>query len=104
MCKLRAFLCLLVCVVLFSTASLAENCFTINVDTLNPALLNDDAYVQAHLTAQTQGLRVLKSISDSNELAARVRLTIRQTETDTVIFDKNYGYIGGNFDSGDIYL
>jgi hypothetical protein len=104
MCKFRAFLCLLACAVLFSQAALAEDCFTVNIDTLDTARLNDDAYVAQNLTAQTQGVRVLKTISDSNELAARVRLTILQTETDAVIFDKNYGFVGGNFDSGTIYL
>ena len=102
--KYHAFLCLFLCALLFSTVALAEDCFTVNIDSLDLTRLNDNAYVQAYLTAQTQGLRVVKTISDSNELAARVRLTITQMETDTVILDKNYGYVGGTFDSGDVYL
>jgi hypothetical protein len=102
--KPRAVLCLICCLLMLFSAAYAEDCFTIDVDSLDLSRLDDNAYVEQNLTAQTQGLRVVKTISDSNELAARVRLTIRQAETDTLVFDKNYGYVGGTFDSGNIYL
>jgi hypothetical protein len=101
---LRSLLCVLLCVLLFPLAAFAEDCFVIDIESLDLNSLQDDAYVAKHLTAQTQGIRVRKYISDSNELAARVRLTILQAETSTVVFDKNYGYVSGTFDSGDIYL
>jgi hypothetical protein len=82
----------------------AEYCFVIDVDRLDMNSLRDSAYVEQNLSAQTSGIRVQKYISDSNELAARVRLTILQGDTNTLIFDKNYGYQSGTFDSGDIYL
>ena len=102
--RIRTFLCLLACVLFLPLAAFAEDCFTIDVDALDTSRLNDNAYVSANLTAQAQGIRVRKYISDSNELAARVRLTIQQAETSAVVFDKNYGYVSGTFDSGTIYL
>jgi hypothetical protein len=104
MIRLRALLCILLCLLLPLVQAVAEDCFVIDVDALDTSRFSDGTYVADHLTAQTQGVRVEKTISDSSELAARIRLTIRQAETDTVIFDKNYGYVGGLFDSGDIYL
>lgn len=101
---IRTLLCLLCCAALFPAAALAQECFNINVDALDMTSLNDSAYVQANLSAPAQGLRVTKYVSDSTEFAARVRLTIMQAETSTVVFDKNYGYVSGTFDSGDIYL
>ncbi len=104
MIRFRTLLVALLCLLLPLAQALAEDCFVIDVDALDTTRLGDSAYVADHLTAQTQGVRVRKVISDSNELAARVRLTIRQAETDTVIYDKNYGFVSGTFDSGDIYL
>ena len=100
---IRVILCGLLALLL-PLSAYAENCFVINVDTLDMNRLLDQDYIAAHLSAQTEGLRIIKYISDSNELAARVRLTITQTETANVIFDKNYGYVSGTFDSGDLYL
>lgn len=82
----------------------AEDCFTLDVDALDMGSLNSNEYVARNLTAQTQGLRVVKYISDSNELAAPVRLTLVRMDTNTLIFDKDYGYISGVFDSDAIYL
>ena len=102
--SLRAFLCLLLAALLLPLAAFAEDCFVIDVDSLDLNSLNSNDYVASHLSAQTEGIRVRKFISNSNELAAQVRLTVTQAETSTVVFDKNYGYVSGTFDSGDIYL
>jgi hypothetical protein len=104
MFRFRVFLCLVLCLAALCLPALAEDCFTINMDSLDMSQLGDEAYVTANLSAQTQGVRILKYISDSSELAARVRLTIQESETSSVIFDKNFGYVSGTFDSGDIYL
>lgn len=82
----------------------AENCFVINVDFLDMNSLRDNDYVAQHLSAGAAGIRLQKYISDSDELAARVRLTILQVATNTLVYDKNYGYQSGTFDSGEIYL
>lgn len=108
MFRLRKVFCLFLCLFLsafpaFVTAS-AQDGFTIDIDALDMNSVGDASYIAQHLTAPTQEIRVQKAISDSNELAARVRLTIEQTETSTVIFDKNYGYVSGEFDSGYLYL
>lgn len=102
--RIFVILCLVFFALTLSASAFAENSFVIDVDTLDMTRLNQDDYVAAHLSSQAQGIRVRKYISDSNELAARVRLTITQAETNTVVYDKNYGYVGGTFDSGDIYL
>lgn len=102
--RIRTFLLLIACVLFLPLAAFAEDCFTIDVDALDTGRLNDNAYVAENLTAQAQGVRVRKYISDSNELAARVRLTIQQAETSAVVFDKYYGYVSGTFDSGTLYL
>ena len=86
------------------SSSRAEDCFTLDVDLLDMDSLNSDEYVAQHLSAQTQGIRVQKYISDTSELAARVRLTLLQVDTNTLLFDKDYGYQSGTFDSGVIYL
>lgn len=101
---LRVILSILLCATLFPVAALAEACFLINVDTLEMQRLNDGDYVRQYLSGQSQGVRIQKFISDSSEFAARVRLTITQAETSTIVYDKNYGYVSGVFDSGDIYL
>ena len=94
------FLCLMLC---FSSA-LGEDCFTINVDTLDLDRLNSDDYVAVALSASAQGVRIRKHISQSSEVAVSVRLTLTQMNTGTLVFDKNYGYQSGTFDSGVIYL
>lgn len=97
-------ICLFMCQLFVPLASVAEECYTIDVDALDMTRLQDNDYVYQHLAAQAQGIRLRKYISDSTELAAQVRLSIVQAETDTVIYDRNYGDISGTFDSGTIYL
>lgn len=99
-----ALLLCLICAVLLPAAAFAEECFLIDIDALDMTRVSDSAYVQQYLSAPSQGLRVRKYISDSNELAARVQLTITQAETSSVVYQRNYGYVSGTFDSGDIYL
>lgn len=82
----------------------AEDCFVLDVDVVDMDSVRDSDYVANELSAQTQGIRVRKYISDSNELAARVRLTLTQMDTNTVVFDKYYDYQSGTFDSGVLYL
>jgi len=101
---LRVLLCVLLCAIILPLAALAEECFVIDVDSLDMNSLNNNDYVAANLSAQTGGIRVLKYISDSSDQAVAVRLTVTQAETSTVVFDKNYGTVSGTFDSGDIYL
>ena len=98
-----ALLCLLTAL-LSTAAAMAEGCFLIDVDALDMNRVSDSAYIQQYLSAPAQGVRVRKFISDSSEIAARVRLTITQAETSAVVFDKSYGYLSGTFDSGDIYF
>ena len=95
---------LLLCLMLFIPTAMAEDCFTIDVDTLDLERLNSDDYVSVALSASTQGVRIRKYISHSSEIAASVRLTLTQMDTKTLLFDKNYGYQSGTFDSGVIYL
>lgn len=95
---------LLLCLMLWLPSVLAEDCFTIDVDTLDLDRLNSDDYVSVALSASSQGVRIRKSISSSSEVAAAVRLTLTQMDTRTLLFDKNYGYQSGTFDSGVIYL
>ena len=73
--KKRMWLCLALCALLVwaSVPSLAEDCFTIDVDALDMSCLNSDEYVAQYLSASAQGVRVRKYISDSSELAAPVR-------------------------------
>ena len=82
----------------------ASDTFLINVDVLDMESLRDNDYVMRYLSAQTSGIRIQKYISDSDELAARIRVTVVQMDTNTLVFDKNYGYQGKTFDSEDIYL
>ncbi|MDO4351478.1 MAG: hypothetical protein Q4C35_12740, partial [Eubacteriales bacterium] len=97
---------LALCLALVFTAALAlaEDCFTIDVDTLDMDSLNRNDYVAAHLSAGAQGVRVVKRLSDSSELAVSVRLTLTQMDSGTLLFDKDYGFQSGSFDSGVIYL
>ncbi|MCI6039743.1 MAG: hypothetical protein MR742_04385 [Clostridiales bacterium] len=104
--KKRKWLCMALCVLLVWAVipALAEDCFTIDVDTLDMNSLNSDEYVAQYLSASAQGVRVKKYISDSSELAAPVRLTLMQMDSQTLLFDKDYGLQSGTFDSGVIYL
>ena len=95
---------LLACLLLAQPAALAEECFTIQVDTLDLNRLNSDDYVALSLSSSAQGIRVRKTVTDSSEVAAAVRLTIMQMNSRTLVFDKDYGYQSGTFDSGVIYL
>lgn len=95
---------LLLCLMLLTPAALGEDCFTIDVDTLDIDRLNSDDYVAGVLSSSAQGMRVRKYISSSSEVAASVRLTLTQMDAKTILFDKNYGYQSGTFDSGVIYL
>ena len=85
-------------------AALAEDCFTLDIDTLDLDSLTSDDYVARALSSSAQGIRVRKFVSDSSELAAPVRLTLKQMNTGAIVFDKDYGYQSGTFDSGVIYL
>ena len=96
-------LCLLLCAALCLPAY-AEDCFTIDVDTLDLDRLNSDDYVARSLSASTQGIRVRKQLTQSSETASAVRLTLTQMDTKTLLFDRDYGYQSGTFDSGVIYL
>ncbi len=96
---------ILVCLALMLSApALADGGFTIDVDALDMGRLNSDAYVAANLSSSEPGLRVTKTVSASSEVACTVRLTITQMDTQTLIFDRDYGYVAGLFDSGVIYL
>ena len=95
---------LILCLLMLLPAALAEDCFTIDVDTLDLNRLNNDDYVARALTASAQGIRIRKYISSSTEVAAAVRLTLTQMASKTLVFDKDYGYQTGTFDSGVIYL
>ena len=95
---------MLLCLLMLIPSALGEDCFTIDVDTLDLDRLNSDDYVAVALSASAQGVRIRKHISQSSEVAASVRLTLTQMDTRTLLFDKNYGYQSGTFDSGVIYL
>ncbi len=102
--RFLALLLCLVCAASLPAVAFAQECFLIDIDALDMARVSDSAYVDQYLSAPSQGLRVRKYVSDSNELAARVQLTITQAETSSVVYQRNYGYVSGTFDSGDIYL
>lgn len=97
-------LALCVCLLCAPLSVRAENCFTVDVDTLDFDNLTSDDYISRHLTSNAQGVRVRKRVSDSSETAVYVRLTLTQMNTRTLLFDKEYGYVSGTFDSGAIYL
>ena len=94
--------CLLACCAV--PGAQAEDFFTLNVDMLDMDSLNQNDYVAANLSAACQGIRVLKTISTSSELAEPVRLSLTRMDTQTLLFDKDYGYQSRNFDSDVIYL
>lgn len=102
--KWTAILCLLVLWCAATPIARGEDFFTLDVDILDMDALNSNDYVAQNLSASTQGIRVKKYISDSSELAETVRLTLTQMDTQTLVFDKDYGYQGKVFDSGVIYL
>lgn len=94
---------LLVCLLMFPASGLAEDgCFLINVDALDMTRLNQNDYVQYYLSSQAQGLRVTKQIPGAD--AQPVRLSLVEMIGQTLIFDKDYGYQSGTFDSGSLYL
>lgn len=97
-------LALILCLALTGGTALAEDCFTLDIDTLDLDSLTSDDYVARALSSSAQGIRVRKFVSDSSELAAPVRLTLKQMNTGAIVFDKDYGYQSGTFDSGVIYL
>jgi len=82
----------------------AEDCYGINVDSLDMDSLRNNNYVAAYLTSRAPGIFVEKYISNSGELTARVRLTITRMDIGQLLFDKNYGFQSGIFRSEDIYL
>ena len=88
----------------FIPAAWAEDCFTLDVDTLDLERLSSQEYISAHLTSSAQGIRVRMQVTQSSESAAYVRLTVKQMNTHSLVFDKEYGYVSGMFDSGVIYL
>ena len=100
---LKCICALLLCLMLTPMA-LADDSFTIDVDSLDLGRLNSNEYVQQALSSSSQGVRVRKYISSSSEIAASVRLTLTRMDTNALLFDKNYGYQSGTFDSGVIYL
>lgn len=96
---------LLLCILCASIpVAQAEDSFTIDIDILDMGQFNSDDYVARELSASAQGIRVVKYISDSSELAAPIRLTLKRMDTGAVLFDKDYGYQSHTFDSGIIYL
>lgn len=102
MCALVFLLC--ACLAVFTGTALAEDCFTLDIDTLDLDSLTNDDYVAGALSSGAQGIRVRKFVSDSSELAAPLRLTLKQVNTGAIVFDRDYGYQSGTFDSGVIYL
>ena len=99
---LSVLLCL---ILLFSpVCAYGEECFVIDVDSIDMTRVQENDYVQSVLAAPAQAISVCKYISQSDEQAAPVRLTLTRAEDGMVVFDKNYGYVGGEFDSGVLYL
>jgi len=102
--KILKSICAFALCLLLLPSALADDCFTIDVDALDLGRLNSDDYVAQALSAGSQGVRVRKYISSSSEIAASVRLTLMRMDSRTLLFDKDYGYQSGVFDSGVIYL
>ncbi len=92
------------CLLLAASAALAEDCFTLDVDALDMNSLKNDDYVARALSSSAQGVCVRKVVSESPDVASAVRLTLMQMPEGTLLFDKDYGYQSGTFDSGVIYL
>ncbi len=98
-CLLCALLCLALCI---PPAEAANGCFVMNVDALDMTRLNQDAYVQQYLSAQTQGLEVVMQLPEDSALP--VRLSLVRMDAQLLVFDKDYGYQSGAFSSGSLYL
>lgn len=86
----------------FSAGAAESGCFLLDVDALDLTRLNRDDYVQQYLAAQAQGLQVVKQIPGSEPQP--VRLSLVQMDTQQLVFDKDYGWQTGVFDSGSLYL
>ena len=101
--KKNLLLCvLLLIVLLLPSAQAADGIFTLNVDALDLTRLNRNDYVQQHLTSSAQGLEGVKQIPEGEGVP--VRLSLTQMDTQLLVFDKDYGYRSGVFNSGTIYL
>ena len=98
--KHKLFLLLMCLLLMLPAGAWAGNCFTIEVDQLDTNSLNSNDYVARHLSSSAQGLRVRKQLSGNTA----VRLTLTEMQGRTLIFDKDYGWQSGTFDSGVIYL
>ena len=98
--KWLAGLFLLLTALLVIPAALAQDAFVIQVDKLDMSRLGDNEYVQEHLSAATQYIRVSCALDG----AKQVRLQVVRADTGGVVLDKNYGQVSGTFRSGDIYL
>lgn len=97
----------LVCILLtlalcLPCARAADGCFVMNVDALDLTRLNQDAYVQQYLSAQTPGLEVVKQLPEGAALP--VRLSLVRMDAQQLVFDKDYGIQQGTFTSGSLYL
>ena len=84
----------------FIPAALAQDAFVIPADKLNLNKLNNSEYVNEHLSAGTQYIRVTYALGGE----AEVRLNVKRADTGSVVVDKDYGMVAGNFRSDDIYL
>lgn len=78
--------------------------FTLSIDALDLTRLNNNEYVSLNLSSSMPGLRIIKQVSQSSELAQPVRLTLVRMDTQVLLVDKDYGYQSKQFDSGVIYL
>lgn len=101
---LAILLCLTLCVTCGAASAQGVDCFRMAVDALDLTRLNQDDYVAQYLSAQSPGLRVTKVVSETAEGAQPVRLSLVEMINKTLVFDRDYGYQSGVFDSGDIYL
>ena len=80
--------------------ALAQDVFVIQADALDMNRLGEMDYVNTYLSAGTQYIRVQYALEDEQQ----VSLLVTQTETGSIVLDKNYGLVSGTFDSGDIYI
>ncbi len=101
---LAILLCLMLCATCSAACAQGVDCFRMAVDALDMTRLNQNDYVAQYLSAQSPGLRVTKVISESADGAQPVRLSLVEMINQTLVFDRDYGYQSGIFDSGDIYL
>lgn len=97
------FLCMLLCLLLCQPAAQAgDGCFLMDVDALDMTRLYQNDYVQQYLAAPAQGLRIIKQIP--GEEAQPVRLSLVEMNSQTLVFDKDYGHQSNLFDSSSVYL